>query len=162
MVLKDGYAGIDFGDFKGEAFSPGTEGVQQLPHSLVLVPGYSARLRILDADGAPVEGAWVEPNGGYALRAQFTKSDREGYCAIRNLPEAVTRLDVHSGDQYASADIVVSATSATEEPVAIHLSKLIETAQQQPSQQVPAPKLAKPGENCAGVEHQRLDRREEP
>ncbi len=144
-VLKNGYVGADFvHDNQTEIIEVNPDGVHQLTSPIVLAQGYGARLRILGADREPVEGAWVEPNGAYSLRAQFAKSNEHGNCMVRNLPEGVTRLDVNWGDQSASADVVVNATSADEEPVTIRLSKQTETAQKEP----PTPTVVKPGENA--------------
>jgi thiol-disulfide isomerase/thioredoxin len=131
-----------------EPFKPNSSGVHQLEHALVLKPGYSARLRILAPSGEPVEGAWVEQNGDLSARAHFAKSDDDGYCTVRNLPEGVSRLDVYYGDLSAGAKVVVSASSAAEAPVTIRLAKLAEIAQQESPQKAPAPKPVKPGESA--------------
>jgi thiol-disulfide isomerase/thioredoxin len=150
MVLKDGYIGAELGcDGNMEPFVPDSNGVHHVERSLVLKPGYVARLRVVDPNGKPVEGAWVEPNGGFSVRAQFAKSDKEGFCTVHNLPEGVSRLDVSYGEESAGAKVVVSASSAGEEPVTIRVSKPLGVAEQEPAEKAPAPPIAvKPGEKA--------------
>jgi thiol-disulfide isomerase/thioredoxin len=150
MVLKDGYTGAELGcDGNMEPLVPDSNGVHRVERPLVLKPGYVARLRIVDTNGKPVEGAWVEPNGGFSARAQFAKTDKEGFCAIRNLPEGVSRLDISYGEESAGAKVVVSASSVGEEPVTIRVSKPIDVAEQEPAQKALPPSIAvKPGEKA--------------
>jgi thiol-disulfide isomerase/thioredoxin len=142
IVLKDGFVELRT---KEDAFKPDNNGVQQLDKPLVLKPGYSAPLRILDVDGNPVEGAWIEPGDGLADSAQFTKTDQNGNCVVRNLPAGITRLQLRYGDQWASDKIVVSASSATEPAVNVRLvKKPSENAKPEPFE--PKPVKVKTGE----------------
>ena len=62
--------------------------------------------------------------------AQFAKSDKDGNCTVRNMPEGVSRLHVYYGDESAGPKVVVSASSANEAPVTIRLTKISDVAQQ--------------------------------
>ena len=118
FVIKDGYTGLDTAE---ERYIPNAGGPRQLPKPLVLSEGYSIRLRILDASGEPVEGAWIVPDGIGARLAQFTKSDSDGFSTLRNQPVGITNLHVKYGDQWANEKVVVTATSAAESPLDIRL-----------------------------------------
>jgi thiol-disulfide isomerase/thioredoxin len=75
--------------------------------------GHQARLRVQDADGQPVLGAWVEPSG-YAALAQFARTDADGLCTLCNLATGIQKVDVRFGDAYGSATLVVVPESAEE------------------------------------------------
>jgi thiol-disulfide isomerase/thioredoxin len=75
--------------------------------TITLHHGHEVRLRVADADGQPVLGAWVEPVGNYAARAQFARTNADGVCTLRNLSAGIQKVDIRFGDRYASTTLVV-------------------------------------------------------
>src|SRR5262249_2072790 len=116
IVKKQGLAGTRTGHF----FVPGANGLQQLDTLLVLRPGYSVPVRILDEQGQGVEGAWVQALEGMA---KLAKSDREGHCVLRDVPEGTHSVYASYGDQTANAKVTVTPASASEPAVMIRLAK---------------------------------------
>ena len=102
-LVKDGYAARD-SRWMGvdDSFDDIDAG------AITLAKGRSALVRVLDRDGNPAPGAVVEPGSQYALRAQSTRTNADGYATLKNLPEGVVRLSVRFGDQYKSHKLVVS------------------------------------------------------
>ena len=128
MVFKDGYVSLET---KPRTFAPDHDGIERLHDPIVLARGYSIRLRVLSQDGSPVEGAWVHPTtGGLGGLAAFTKSDEDGYCLVRSMPEGFSGVSVSYGDESARQAIDVSPSSSTEPAVIIRLKKLAEATHQ--------------------------------
>jgi len=114
-IIKEGFARQEVEHF----FTPGADGVVRL-EPLVLKPAYSAKVRVLDADGEPVEGAWLTSGEG---DHNGNKSDRDGYCTLRNLPVATVAVGVSFGDQSGSVKIDVTPATARWEAIVVQLHK---------------------------------------
>jgi beta-lactamase regulating signal transducer with metallopeptidase domain/peroxiredoxin len=117
-VIKDGFAGIDTRPMArpDDPWAPMDFG------RIVLRPGKSLRVRVLDDHGKPVVGAWVEPGPGWAIRSQVSTTDERGECVIRNLPSGNINLRVDYGDSYANTNAVVGDGTA---PRIIHLKPIV-------------------------------------
>jgi thiol-disulfide isomerase/thioredoxin len=138
VVIKDGYAGVETAT---QRFRPDDHGLQKLEQPVVLKRGYSARVRVLDNDGEPVEGAWVMPR----ICAQLTKTNLDGRATLRNLPERLQPVQVLYGAQ----SILTRVAISTKEPDAVTTFRLrpppenpAEAAERE------APKLLKAGEEA--------------
>jgi peroxiredoxin len=108
VVLKDGYAGADSSLRDAPAdFKSGLDFWR-----IALSAGKSIRVRALTSDGKPAVGAWIEPNGSYAVRNQVTTTDARGECVVQNLPQGIVRLNASYGDSYAGAVAVVGDPEA--------------------------------------------------
>ena len=107
VVLKDGYAGADSAlrdapaDFKS-----------RLDFGALRCRQENRFVSALASDGKPAVGAWIEPNGSYAVRNQVTTTDARGECVIQNLPQGIVRLNASYGDSYAGAVAVVGDPDA--------------------------------------------------
>jgi thiol-disulfide isomerase/thioredoxin len=119
IVTKDGYVGVDV---DRQPFRPDENGLQRIDKPIILRPGYSARVRVLDKEGNAAEGAWLEPRGSSADRAQFARSDAKGFAMVRNVPEGVQGVHVYFGDQAATGKVVVSKKQ-TDDVATIRLQK---------------------------------------
>jgi thiol-disulfide isomerase/thioredoxin len=115
IVKKEGYAGIVSNHF----FVPNADGLHRLDSPLVLQPGRSLPIQVIDDRDQPVEGAWIETVGpAYGLY----KSDEWGRCLVRNLPEGSLSFRVSYGEQRADATAEITAASATPPPVVVRLT----------------------------------------
>ncbi len=93
-VTKDGYAGIDT---KRIVFQPGAGDATQVAETVTLTPGISVSGTVVDTNGKPLLGVWIEPGGSYANRSQFTKTDAAGGFTVRDLPTGMVPLSFHYG-----------------------------------------------------------------
>ena len=93
-VTKEGYAGIDT---KRIVFQPGVGNATQVAETVTLTPGVSVSGTVVDPNGKPLAGAWIEPGGSYANRSQFTKTDDVGRFTVRDLPTGMVPLSFHYG-----------------------------------------------------------------
>jgi RNA polymerase sigma factor (sigma-70 family) len=93
-VTKEGYAGVDTRRFR---FQPGAGDAPQVAETVSLAPGVSVSGIVVDPEGKPLAGAWIEPVDSYANRSQFTKTDDAGRFTIRDLPTGMVRLGFHYG-----------------------------------------------------------------
>jgi len=114
-ITKDGLARQEV----SQLFAPGADGVFRV-EPLVLKAAYAAKVRVLDMDGQPVEGAWFTSAEG---DHSGNKSDRDGYCTLRNLPLGSVTAGVSFGELTGSAKIEVTPASADAEPLVIKLHK---------------------------------------
>jgi RNA polymerase sigma factor (sigma-70 family) len=99
VVRKEGFASVQSPVF---SFQPGKG---QSPHVLDpirLEPGVSLSGTVVDPDGQPAEGVWIEPSGGFALRSEFTRTDAAGRFTVRNLPKGLVDLSFEYGSLWAS------------------------------------------------------------
>src|SRR5262249_16392746 len=93
-VIKDAFGRID-------TRPPGRPDDPKMPIDfgrIVLRPGKSIRVRVVDEDGKPAVGAWVEPGRTFAAGSQVSMTDERGECVIRNLPAGPLPLRVTYGD----------------------------------------------------------------
>jgi beta-lactamase regulating signal transducer with metallopeptidase domain/thiol-disulfide isomerase/thioredoxin len=116
---------------------------------IVLLPGKSIRVRILDPAGKPAVGALVEPRGGYAEIIQSGTTDEHGECLIRDLPSGVAKIYATYGELYGNG-----AALAADEPttITLHLKPIPRRGAGNPTSQprpldlgTPAPELAVAG-----------------
>ena len=77
---------------------------------MTLAPGVSVSGTVVDPDGKPLAGVWIEPGGSYANRSQFTKTDDAGRFTVRDLPTGMVPLGFHYGTLMAGASTSPSAT----------------------------------------------------
>lgn len=103
VVTKKGYAGIDT---KPVDFVAGPNTADPIR----MQRGHTLGLLVVDPDGEPVNGAWVEPINSYADRRQFAKTDARGRCRVHDLSKGVTTLLVTYGDLLAQPQLVVDST----------------------------------------------------
>jgi RNA polymerase sigma factor (sigma-70 family) len=68
-VTKEGFAGVDT---KRVRFQPGAGNPSQVAETVTLAPGVSVSGTVVDPNGKPLAGVWIEPGGSYANRSQFT------------------------------------------------------------------------------------------
>jgi RNA polymerase sigma-70 factor (ECF subfamily) len=88
-VTKEGLAGIDTKSFR---FQPGAGEASHVARIVTLAPGVSLSGTVVDPDGKPLAGVWVEPSGSFANGAKFTKTDAGGRFTVRDLPIGLVRL----------------------------------------------------------------------
>jgi len=119
VLTKDGFAAMDSHkrditkDFTPIDFK-----------TLIMAPGYSVPVRVLDEQGKPVPGAIVEPGNAYALRRQVTRTTADGRALIKNLPSGVVRASVRWGTKAKQANLVVSKNKIENTEVQIKLKEL--------------------------------------
>jgi RNA polymerase sigma factor (sigma-70 family) len=94
VVRKDGFGSLETPAF---SFQPGPGFSPQALDPIRLEPGVSLSGTVVDPDGRPAEGVWVEPDGGFALRSQFTRTDAAGKFTVRNLPKGMVELSFAYG-----------------------------------------------------------------
>jgi thiol-disulfide isomerase/thioredoxin len=111
VVVKDSFGGIDSKPLKRPRDLKTSIDFGRITMSR----GKSIRVRVLDLEGKPAVGAWVEPTDNYAVRNQVTMTDDHGECVIRNLPQGRIGLTAIYGSRYSRAVAVVgdSATTVT-------------------------------------------------
>jgi thiol-disulfide isomerase/thioredoxin len=110
-VRRDGFTGVET---RAKRLPEKTDGEPLDFGTIRLSPGHEVRVRVLDPDGRPVLGAWVEPTGSFAARAEFTPTDAEGRCTFRNLALGVQSASVRFGHMNAQVNLVVTAEDAGE------------------------------------------------
>jgi RNA polymerase sigma factor (sigma-70 family) len=93
-VTKEGYAGIDT---KRIVFQPGVGNATQVAEIVTLTPGVSVSGTVVDPNGKPLAGVWIEPGGSYANRSQFTRTDDAGRFTVHDLPTGMVPLNFHYG-----------------------------------------------------------------
>jgi len=94
VVRKDGFASLETSEF---SFRPGEGDTPHVLDPIRLEPAVSLSGTVVDADGQPVEGVWVEPSGGFALRSLFTRTDASGKFTVHNLPKGLVELAFQYG-----------------------------------------------------------------
>jgi RNA polymerase sigma factor (sigma-70 family) len=104
-VRKQGFAGRDTRSF---LFNPAGDAPQTV-EPIKLMPGCKVTGTVVDADGRPVAGAWVEPSGSYANRSQFAKTDSKGEFIVHDLAQGVVDLHVSYGMTFANKRCVAEA-----------------------------------------------------
>ena len=89
VATKDGYAGVDSPSI---TLPPNNDGKPPALDAIRLEPGMSVSGTVIDPEGRPAVGVWVEVRGGYALREQFARTDEKGQFRVNNLPKGVVSL----------------------------------------------------------------------
>lgn len=80
-----------------------------------LAPGHSAKIRVVDESGQPVEGAWVQPGEHYLSIVQLATTDASGRCVFDGLPLGVVPVEARFGQSFARDKIIVEENSTSEE-----------------------------------------------
>jgi RNA polymerase sigma factor (sigma-70 family) len=99
VMRKKGFAGADSPRIR---FHPGPGDAPHELEPIRLEPGVSLSGTVVDRDGNPLEGAWVEPAGGYAMREQFTRTDAAGKFTVSDLPKGMVGISFGYGDLMAN------------------------------------------------------------
>ena len=107
VVRKEGFASLETPEF---SFKPGQGDAPQVLDPIQMEPGVSLSGTVVDPQGQPVEGVWVEPGGGYALRSRFTRTDADGKFTVRDLPKGLIELSFQYGDLWASDKYLADGT----------------------------------------------------
>jgi peroxiredoxin len=96
VVMKPGFARAESDAF---ALEPGREGRPRELAPIRLGPDVTLRGTVIDPQGRPVEGAWVEVQpASVGNEAHTTRTDKNGHFALLGLPGGPVRLVVHYGD----------------------------------------------------------------
>lgn len=137
-VTREGFAGIDT---KPIRFQPGAGAASQDAGIVTLGPGVSVSGTVVDPDGKPMAGVWIEPGDSYANRSQFTKTDDAGRFTIRDLPTGMVRLGFHYG-KLMQVDKYLARPNA--DPLTIKLRPVPDAAEFQARSEAAKAKLARP------------------
>jgi thiol-disulfide isomerase/thioredoxin len=129
LATKDGHAPAKFLSH----FVPDNDGNQRLKDALVLKPGYSTRLNVLQENGEPAEGAWVEYQAG---NHKVIKTDSDGNCTLQDLPDGATAVRVSFGKQMGNGQINVGAGTSPAAVVSIRLKSVSEPLAPLPRQKL--------------------------
>ena len=116
VVTKDGYGGIDTESRAVEFDTSQSADWGEIK----LSPGSFVRVRVVGPDGKPLAGAIVEPQNGFAARAQIARTDAEGFCTLKNLPAGVVPVFARFGTLAASTKLPLMEGDS--EPVVVKLS----------------------------------------
>lgn len=122
-VTKEGFAGVDTKPF---TFRPQAPDTPQGAEPVALGPGCSLSGIVVDPDGKPLAGVWIQPGGSYASRSQFTKTDDAGRFTVRDLPNGIVPLNFHYGKLYAGGKYLADRGS---DPVTVKLRPVPDSAQ---------------------------------
>jgi RNA polymerase sigma factor (sigma-70 family) len=107
VVRKEGLASLQTPIF---SFQPGRGDSPQVLDPIRMEPGVSLSGTVVDPEGRPIEGAWVTPSGGFALRSRFTRTDAAGRFTVRNLPRGLIELGFEYGSLWASGKYLADGT----------------------------------------------------
>ncbi len=99
VVRKDGFASLET---RAISFHPGVGDSPHVLEPIRLEPGVSLIGTVVDPQGQPAEGVWVEPSGSFALRSEFTRTDATGKFTLHNLPKGMVQLSFAYGSLAAS------------------------------------------------------------
>ncbi len=143
VVTKDGYAGVD----SQSITLPSNDG-DKLPalEPLRLEPGMSVSGTVVDPEGRPAVGVWVEVRGGYALRQQFTRTDEKGHFRVNNLPKGVVSLYFEFGKLFQMGKYFAEADpkANTIEVRLRSFDEALAASKNRPARRAPSLELGKP------------------
>ena len=122
-VTKEGFAGVDT---KRVRFQPGAGNPSQVAETVTLAPGVSVSGTVVDPNGKPLAGVWIEPGGSYANRSQFTRTDDAGRFTVRDLPTGLVPLGFHYGKLMAQGKYLALRDA---DPLTIKLRPVPDAAQ---------------------------------
>jgi RNA polymerase sigma factor (sigma-70 family) len=100
-ITKEGYVGVDT---KRVHFQPGASNPSQVAETVTLAPGVSVSGTVVDPQGKPLAGVWIEPGGSFAIGSRFTKTDDAGRFTVRDLPTGMVPFSFHYGKLMAQGD----------------------------------------------------------
>jgi RNA polymerase sigma factor (sigma-70 family) len=96
VVMKTGFARAESDAF---ALEPGREGRPRELTPIRLGPDVTLRGTVVDPQGRPVEGAWVEVQPASIFNEAHTaRTDKNGHFALQGLPGGPVRLEARYGD----------------------------------------------------------------
>jgi thiol-disulfide isomerase/thioredoxin len=133
VVTKDGYAGVDSPRIE---LPPGTDEWPRVLDPIRLAPGFSLSGRVVDPQGRPVGGAWVEIRGSYALRAQSDRTDEQGRFRVPNLPIGLVSLYFEYGPLFAMGKYLADGTA---DDIEIRLRPTAEAVAHRAAPAIPEP-----------------------
>ena len=107
VATKDGYAGVDTPPI---APPPGNDDSPQVLDPIHLAPGVSLSGTVVDPQGRPVIGVWVDVRGPYALRDQGVRTDEKGHFRVPNLPKGPVSLYFEYGPFFAMGKYLADGT----------------------------------------------------
>ncbi|MHC5541636.1 carboxypeptidase regulatory-like domain-containing protein, partial [Singulisphaera rosea] len=114
-VTKEGFAGVDTPQVP---FKPPSANEPHIVGPIKLAPGITVKGTVVDLEGKPLPGAWVEPGGSYASRSQFTKTDAKGQFTVRDLAVGMVSFHFSYGKLVAGGKYLVFRDSG---PLSIKL-----------------------------------------
>lgn len=129
-VTKEGFAGVDTPQVQ---FKPPSADTPQVVGPIKLSPGITVKGTVVDPEGNPLSGAWVEPGGSYARLIHFTKTDAKGRFTVADMPEGMVHFNFDYGKLFANGKYLALRDSA---PLTIKLRP------------IPAPTPKKAGETA--------------
>jgi RNA polymerase sigma factor (sigma-70 family) len=106
-IIAPGSAGIDIPPFQ---FSPAQNGTHVVK-TVRLLQGKTIQGLVLQSNGKPAAGAWVQPTGSSSASKQFTRTDSMGQFTVRDMPAGRVALRFDYGKMRAVADCLVDTDS---------------------------------------------------
>ncbi|MEM7453928.1 MAG: carboxypeptidase regulatory-like domain-containing protein [Planctomycetota bacterium] len=99
-------------DSYGPAYEKFTLRAEPDEHDFILKPGFELRIRVVDVNGDPIEGAFVAPEEWEGLRSLRARrdSDSEGNYVWRNAPSEPVKYSIGKRGYVAARDIHVRAS----------------------------------------------------
>jgi RNA polymerase sigma factor (sigma-70 family) len=107
VATKDGYAGVDTPPI---TLPSGIDDSPLVLDPIRLAPGVSLSGTVVDPQGRPVVGAWVDVRGTYALRHQGGRTDEKGHFRVPNLPKGLVSLYFEYGPLFAMGKHLADGT----------------------------------------------------
>ncbi len=117
-VLKRGFVLVETSAF---TFGSQRNGEYRLPAPIVMKPGNTIQLRIFDAHGNIVEGAWVQPLFGETGGSNVFRTQPDGSCQLTDLPDGIHDVIVRFGDQVVRQKVVAAGLPVPGDEVVVRL-----------------------------------------
>ena len=133
VVTKDDYAGVNSPSI---ALPQGTDDLPLVLDPVRLSPGVSLSGKVVDPQGRPVAGTWVEIRGSYALRGQSVRTDEQGRFRVPNLPIGPVSLYFEYGPLFAMGKYLADGTA---DDIEIRLRPTAEVLAKRPEVATPEP-----------------------
>ena len=143
VATKDGYAGVDSPSI---TLPPNNDGKPPALDAIRLEPGMSVSGTVIDPEGRPAVGVWVEVRGGYALREQFARTDEKGQFRVNNLPKGVVSLYFEYGKLFQMGKYFAEADpkANTIEVRLRSVDEALAASKNRPPRRTPSLELGKP------------------
>jgi RNA polymerase sigma factor (sigma-70 family) len=107
VATKDDYAGVDTPSI---TLPTGIDDSPLVLDPIRLAPGVSLSGTVVDPQGRPVAGAWVDVRGAYALHDQRGRTDEKGHFRVPNLPKGLVSLYFEYGPLFAMGKYLADGT----------------------------------------------------
>jgi len=143
VVTKDGFAGVETAPI---TFEPPSVDRPQVAETVTLSTGVSLTGTVVDPEGKPLSGVWVTPEGSYASRFRFTKTDDAGRFTVRDLPTGMVALNFRYGKLFARGRYMALRNV---DPLTIKLRPMPDAANSKA--QAEGPKAARPKPPAIGT-----------